>query len=40
MFSLGILAIGGTIARQITNAVAITNVDDFTWLVSLPSSIN
>ncbi|KAG4418611.1 hypothetical protein IFR04_008236 [Cadophora malorum] len=31
MFSLGILAIGGTIARQITNAVAITNVDDFTW---------
>ncbi|PVH83259.1 hypothetical protein DL98DRAFT_652475 [Cadophora sp. DSE1049] len=31
MFSLGILAIGGTIARQVTNAVAITNVDDFTW---------
>ncbi|KAH7303703.1 hypothetical protein BKA65DRAFT_560578 [Rhexocercosporidium sp. MPI-PUGE-AT-0058] len=31
MFALGILAIGGTIARQVTNAVAINNVDDFTW---------
>ena len=40
MFSLGILAIGGTIAREITNAVAITNVDDFTWLVNSLTSIN
>ncbi|KAE8454288.1 hypothetical protein EG329_005213 [Mollisiaceae sp. DMI_Dod_QoI] len=32
MFSLGILAIGGTIARQVTNEVAINNTADFTWL--------
>ncbi|KAI1847517.1 hypothetical protein JX266_006369 [Neoarthrinium moseri] len=31
MFSLGSLAIGGTIARQVTNAIAINNTSDFTW---------
>ncbi|KUJ19412.1 uncharacterized protein LY89DRAFT_731810 [Mollisia scopiformis] len=31
MFSLGVLAIGGTIARQVTNAIAINNTSDFTW---------
>ncbi|KAH8597785.1 hypothetical protein B0O99DRAFT_592337 [Bisporella sp. PMI_857] len=31
MFSLGILAIGGTISRQVTNAIAINNTSDFTW---------
>jgi hypothetical protein len=31
MFSLGLLAIGGTISRQVTNAIAITNTSDFTW---------
>ncbi|CZR61328.1 uncharacterized protein PAC_11224 [Phialocephala subalpina] len=31
MFSLGVLAIGGTIARQATNAIAINNTADFTW---------
>ncbi|CAL3969870.1 hypothetical protein PZA11_007571 [Diplocarpon coronariae] len=31
MFSLGILAIGGTIARQVTNAIAVSDVKDFTW---------
>ncbi|KAF8852368.1 hypothetical protein BDZ45DRAFT_111589 [Acephala macrosclerotiorum] len=30
MFSLGILAIGGTIARQVTNAIAINNTADLT----------
>ncbi|CAG8951362.1 hypothetical protein HYFRA_00007273 [Hymenoscyphus fraxineus] len=32
MFSLGLLAIGGTISRQVTNAIAIENTQDFTWL--------
>jgi hypothetical protein len=31
MFSLGMLAIGGTISRQVTNAIAINNTSDFTW---------
>jgi hypothetical protein len=31
MFSLGLLAIGGTISRQVTNAIAITSTADFTW---------
>ncbi|KUJ12352.1 uncharacterized protein LY89DRAFT_738140 [Mollisia scopiformis] len=31
MFSLGLLAIGGTISRQVTNAIAIINTADFTW---------
>lgn len=31
MFSLGLLAIGGTISRQVTNAIAIINTSDFTW---------
>lgn len=31
MFGLGVLAIGGTISRQITNAIAIRNTSDFTW---------
>ncbi|ETS84537.1 hypothetical protein PFICI_02562 [Pestalotiopsis fici W106-1] len=30
MFSLGTLAIGGTISRQVTNAIAINNTD-FAW---------
>lgn len=32
MFSLGILAIGGTISRQVTNAIAINNTD-LSWYV-------
>ncbi|CAG8980999.1 hypothetical protein HYALB_00013319 [Hymenoscyphus albidus] len=32
MFSLSLLAIGGTISRQVTNAIAIENTEDFTWL--------
>jgi hypothetical protein len=31
MFSLGVLAVGGTIARQVTNEIAINNTSDFTW---------
>lgn len=31
MFSLGLLAIGGMISRQITNAIAIINTSDFPW---------
>lgn len=31
MFSLGALAIAGTIARQVTNALALTHIHDFTW---------
>lgn len=31
MFSLGIFAIAGTVARQVTNAIAITRTSDFTW---------
>jgi hypothetical protein len=31
MFALGMLAIGGTISRQVTNAIAIISTSDFTW---------
>lgn len=33
MFSLGILAIGGTVSRQVTNAIAINNTD-LSWYVN------
>ncbi|PBP20362.1 hypothetical protein BUE80_DR008870 [Diplocarpon rosae] len=32
MFSLGTFAIAGTIARQVTNSLAVTDMSDFTWL--------
>jgi hypothetical protein len=31
MFALGMLAIGGTISRLVTNAIAIITTSDFTW---------